>query len=740
MNSELRQNETLDSRIDFSRWWIVVLVGVVIYGFATLITVTYKAIDEKPPIPEIVTDESGEVLFTGDDIRNGQELFLQRGLMDNGSIWGHGAYLGPDFSALTLHDIAVKYAAKYPDYDRRINVARKNRYDEQGRRLTLTDVEAECLKAAPAKWREYFRDPAKNGGLKANLISEPEELRLLSAYFAWTAWATMATRPGTDCSYTNNFPGEPLIGNSPTTGTTIWSVASLLFLLFGIGGCLFFIGRHPQDSWNPSANPSDEYMTDGQTPGSIRSLLKFCLVVGILFLAQTLVGGAVAHYRADPNSFYGWDMSILWPSSLMRTWHLQLAIFWIATGFVTGGLIISRILGGREWDGIKTLTNLLFFAFVIVILGALLCCWGGFAGLWDKLTFWLGPQGWEYIELGRAWQLALIAGLLLWAAILMRSVIPALRRISTRPLAIVFMIAAVAIPLFYLPAVFFDGSTNFTVVDTWRFWVIHLWVEGFFELFATVMVALVFVEMGIVSRSLGLRIIFLDFILTLMGGVIGTGHHWYFEGQTEFNMAVSSCFSALEVVPLVLLTVEASGFLRTAHRGGLPGVASAHRWTFNYFMAVGFWNFVGAGVFGFLINTPLVSYYETGTMLTPNHGHTAMFGVFGFLALGLCVYTMRKNLTDAQWRPVQRWLRAAFWGLNIGLGLMVALSMLPGGLIQLGDSFQNGYWHARSIEFTNSPLMSHLGWLRIIGDMVFIIFGAIPFFWATVKAWLAASK
>ncbi|MCM1111419.1 MAG: cbb3-type cytochrome c oxidase subunit I [Clostridium sp.] len=740
MNSEIRNNETIASRIVFSRWWVVVLVGVVIYGFATLITVTYKAYADKPPIPERVTDHNGRVLFTGDDIRAGQELFLSRGLMDNGSIWGHGAYLGPDFSALTLHRLALNYAEDYHDEARRISVARQNRYNAANGDLVFTPTETRTFNEAPAYWLEYFSDPAKNGGLKAGLISDKKELRQLSAYFAWAAWATVATRPGTDASYTNNFPAEPLVGNAPTGSTAVWSIASLLFLLFGIGGCLYFIGRHPQDSWNPMALPSHEYISDGQTPPSIRALLKFCLAVGVLFLGQTLVGGALAHYRADPSSFYGWDMSSLWPSSLMRTWHLQMAIFWIATGFVTGGLVISRILGGREWDGIKVLTNILFFAFVAVILGALLCCWGGAAGLWDKWTFWLGSQGWEYIELGRAWQYALIVGLCVWVVILAKNLIPAFRRISTRPLAVIFMIAAVAIPVFYLPAVFFDGSTNFTVVDTWRFWVIHLWVEGFFELFATVMVALIFIEMGLINSSLGMRIIFLEFILTLMGGVIGTGHHWYFEGQTEFNMAVSSCFSALEVVPLVLLCVEASGFMRAARHGGLPGVAYNHRWTLNYFMAVGFWNFVGAGVFGFLINTPLVSYYEIGTMLTPNHGHTAMFGVFGFLALGLCVFVMRKNLDDEHWKPVMRWVRVAFWGLNIGLALMVVLSMLPGGFVQLFDSFQNGYWHARSIEFTNSPLMARLGWLRIIGDLVFILFGAFPFAWAALKAWLAASK
>lgn len=728
------------TRIVFSRWWVIVLTCVLIYGFATLITVTCKAYRDKPPVPERVVDDSGAVIFTGSDINAGQELFLRYGLMDNGSIWGHGAYLGPDFSALYLHDLALNYADSIADPAARSAVAKANRYDEATKTLTFNSIEVKTFAAAPEWWRAYFADPSTSGGLKKNLISNPDELRKLSAYIAWTAWACAANRPGEDYSYTNNFPAEALIGNSPSTTTSVWSAASLLFLLFGIGGCLFFLGRHKEDDWSPAPDPQSPYLTDGKTPGSIRAILKFCAVVGLLFLGQTLIGGAVAHYHADPSSFYGWDMSNLWPSSLMRSWHLQLAIFWIATGFVVGGLTISRILGGREWNGLKTLTNLLFCAFAIVIFGSLLSEWAGTAGWWDDLTFWLGPQGWEYIELGRAWQYALIAGFLLWAYMILRNTIPAIKRLSTKPLGIVFLIAAFAIPVFYLPAIFFGPETNFTIVDTWRFWVIHLWVEGFFEVFATVMVALVFIELGLVSRNLGMRLIFLDFILTLMGGIIGTGHHWYFEGQNEFNMAVSSCFSALEVVPLVLLTVEAAGFMRTSRTGGLPEVARRHRWTLNFFMAVGVWNFVGAGVFGFLINTPIVSYYEIGTMLTPNHGHTAMFGVFGFLALGLSVFCMRKNLTDAQMERLVPWLKCSFWGLNIGLALMVVLSMLPGGFVQIFDSIKNGYWHARSGEFTHNETMTVLGWLRMIGDMIFIVFGSLPFFVAAVRGWLMGRK
>lgn len=722
-----------------SRWWILVLCFVFIYGFAVLLTVTHKAYSDKPPIPEVVKDMKGNVLFTGDDIRHGQAVFLRYGLHDNGTVWGHGAYLGPDFSADYLHQVALETRRlnPYMQMDEINRLAKTNRYDEVTGVLVMDDAQTAVFAEAPGYWKTYFSKPENNGGLRHDLISDETELHQLSAFFAWSAWACSANRPGEDYSYTNNFPYEPVIDQGPSDALTVWSVASLLFLLMGIGACLFFVGRDKEADWKAAVPPFPMMTADGNQPASIRGLLKFVVVVGLLLLTQTLVGGAVAHYRSDPGSFYGLDLSAIFPSQLVRTWHIQLAILWIATGFVLGGLIISRIFGGKGWKGLVKLTYFLFGAFGLVIFGSLLAEWVGLVGWWGNGdgSFWLGSQGWEYVEMGRGFQLLMIAGFLVWAYVIIRNTLPALKVPGKRFLGWLFLVFAICVPVFYIPAIFFDNMTNYTVVDTWRFWMIHLWVEGFFEAFATTMVAMVFVELGIVSRERGIKIIILEAILTFMGGIIGTGHHWYFEGQTTFNVAVSSCFSALEVVPLVLLCMEGWRFYSISRKGGAENAGLRHKWVFNYFMAVGFWNFIGAGVFGFLINMPIVSYFEIGTYLTPNHGHAALFGVFGFMSLGLCVYAIRKNMTDAQWSQVKPWLKCSFWGFNIGLAMMIVFSLLPAGFIQLWDVVHNGYWHARSIDYVTNHTMSLIGWLRMPGDVVFILFGAVPFFIGACKAW-----
>ena len=747
------QNRT-DQPTPLNRWWIILFCTALIIGFATLITITCRGYTDKPPIPDEVCDIRGNVLFSGKDIREGQIVFLNNGLMSNGSVWGHGSYLGPDFPALTLHRMAKQaqdafaeenYGKSYGqlsvdqkgDVDSQVERAiKENRFDTASGQLTLLPFQVKAYQDEPELWREYFNNPAKNGGLKKATITDPQELKQLSAYFTWMAWASSAKRPGETYSYTNNFPYDPLVGNRPTAVALVYSAASILFLLGAIGLTLYFIGSHPEWDWHSPSSALTPMTPTSMTSPSQKALVKFVVFVAFILLMQTLVGGGVAHLRADPTNFYGINLSEYFPSSLLRTFHLQAMIFWLATGFVTGGLFLSRVLGGKEQKYEPQLINILFAAFAVVVFGSILCEWGGLSGLWDGLNFWLGSQGWEYLEIGRLWQWLLIIGLLFWFFLVWRNTRPALAVPSKKKLAIMFLVAAFSIPFFYLPAVFFNDMTHYTVVDTWRFWIIHLWVEGFFELFATTMVALTFIELGLVSKQMGLRLIFLDGILIFMGGIIGTGHHWYFSGMSSTNMMLSSCFSAMEVVPLVILCGEAWSFKKTALLGPNEAVIHKFYWPLMFMFGVGFWNFVGAGVLGFLINMPIVSYFEVGTYLTPNHGHASMFGVFGMLSLALCLLVLRQSCNDEVWAKNEKWIKCSFWGFNIGLFLMLVCSLMPGGFLQLWDVVTNGYWHARSSEFTNSGIMSFLGYFRMPGDLVFIFLGAIPFFIASVRIWL----
>ncbi|MGZ5000467.1 MAG: cbb3-type cytochrome c oxidase subunit I, partial [Methylomonas sp.] len=244
-----------------------------------------------------------------------------------------------------------------------------------------------------------------------------------------------------------------------------------------------------------------------------------------------------------------------------------------------------------------------------------------------------------------------------------------------------------------------------------------------------VMVATLFFKLGMVTRQTAARIIYLDALLFLGSGMIGTGHHWYFTGQSMVSMALSAVFSAMEVVPLVLLTLDATHFVQLTREDCEvcgKSMTLPHKWTFYFLIAVGVWNFVGAGIFGFLINLPVVSYYEAGTTLTANHGHAALMGVFGMLGLALLVFTLREVSSEAHWKKMQGYLRISFWGLNVGLAGMVVLNLFPSGVLQLLDVTRNGYWHARSDEFSSRSLMVALEWLRMPADLIFIFLGVVP--------------
>jgi nitric oxide reductase subunit B len=739
--------QVIPSQDRLSPWWRRSVVAVMIVGFSVLIFLTIKVHHEAPPIPDEIVDARGTLLFGQKDIQAGQQVFLKYGLMDNGSIWGHGGYLGPDFSAQYLHNLASDVAETLAKqrFDRslselaeeeRVTVEalvraelKQNRFNPETGTLAFTAGEVHSYQRQIDWWAAYFSKPIGNGGLPSQFLTQGKELKHLVAFLAWTAWASVANRPGESQSYTNNFPYDPLAGNLPTGSALLWSAISLIALLVGTALVLLAFGKFDYLGWKSSSVPVTARLLPGNPTPSQRAVMKFFVVVALLFLAQTLVGGATAHYRAEPESFYGFDLSSFLPSNILRAWHLQLAIFWIATAYVAGALLLAADLGGREPKYQATFINILFIGLVTVAVGSLLGEWAGTFQWLPEIWFWFGQQGWEYLELGRAWQIGLAVALLFWFFLLVRSVTPALKNPELREITGFFLVSALAIPVFYLPAMFFDGTTHFSIVDTWRFWIIHLWVEGFFEFFVTVLVAVILSGLGVVSRITATRVIYLDAILYFGGGLIGTGHHWYFNGHTELNMALSAIFSALEVVPLTLLTLDAWDFVKvTRTQRDLSGepIAVPHKWTFYFLMAVGFWNFVGAGVFGFLINLPIVSYFEVGTILTPNHGHAAMMGVFGMLAIALLVFTVRHVSAEPQWNRLQPYFKVSFWGLNIGLFMMIVFSLFPGGVLQLVDVLENGYWHARSLPYTGQPTARLIEWLRTPGDLVFIFVGVVP--------------
>ncbi|OMC39466.1 nitric oxide reductase [Mycobacterium sp. GA-1841] len=720
--------------------WVQGVALVMIFGFFVMGLLAYRTYTASMPMPAKVVTESGRVLFTGDEITRGQELYQARGLHEYGSVVGHGAYLGPDYTADYLRratdDVAaqLKAGGMGDTHDAVVTEFRTNRFNPDTRTLVFTDRQAVAFDRITQHYADFFGENSTKYGLLPRLITDPAEIHDLTAFFAWTAWASAAERPGHNYSYTNNWPSEPRVDNGPTAQLIVWSTLSLIMLLGGTGIMFAVYGRWSQKiGWHSAEAPTLSFRQPGEvslTPAQ-RSTIWFFAIVSVLFLAQALLGGAVQHYRADLSNFFGLDLAAILPYNLARTWHLQLALFWTAAAFLAGGIFLTPFISRREPRRQHWLSYGLLGAVVVVVVGSLISEALSIYGIIPSGT--LLSQQWEYLDLPRLWQILLIVGMFVWIAIIWRGMRARLKDESKLNMPWVFFFSGLAIPMFYAVGLLAGSDTHLTVADFWRFWVVHLWVEDFLELFTTVMVAYIFVMLGVVSQRIALGVIFLDVILYSAGGVIGTMHHLYFSGTPVEHMALGAFFSAAEVIPLTFLTVEAWAFLQLGSRQTTgDSKPFPHRWAVMFLVAVGFWNFVGAGIFGFLINLPIVSYYQIGTALTANHGHAAMMGVYGMLAVGLAMFAFRYVIPADKWP--EKWARVSFWGLNIGLAWMVFASLLPLGVLQLYHSVNEGYFEARSLGYIAQPGNSVLEWLRFPGDVIFIVGGVVPFVWIALQA------
>lgn len=719
-------------------WLTLVLVlGV---GFTLLGFFGREVYRQAPPIPERVVTEDGRELMTGEEILDGQQVWQGIGGQQIGSIWGHGAYQAPDWSADWLHresDALLEVWARaehgraYAALDGETRDAlesrlrrelRANRYDAGSGELVVSEARAEAMDATAAHYHRLFGgDPSLDGlredyALHDDAVTDPVKLERLGDFFFWTAWACITERPGESFTYTNNWPHDPRLGNTPTAANVLWSVLSVLLLLAAVGGLVWYRAARRGEEPLPRAPEHDPLSKITLTP-SMRAVAKYAAVVVILFVVQVILGAVTAHYTVEGDGFFGFPLADYLPYAVTRTWHIQTAVFWIATAFLATGLFLAPVIAGREPRYQRLGVNLLFGALLVVVAGSLAGEWLSIQGAFSAdAGFWFGHQGYEYLDLGRFWQLALFAGLGLWLFLMLRGLVPALRRGgSQRSLLGLFTGSVVAIGLFYGAGFFYGARSHLAVAEYWRWWVVHLWVEGFFEVFATGTLAFLFCRLGLVRVQSATRAFLASTALFLLGGIPGTFHHLYFSGTPISVTAIGATFSALEVVPLLLIGHEA---LETLRMQGRASWMERYRWPLRFFVGVAFWNLVGAGLFGFLINPPVALYFMQGLNTTPVHAHTALFGVYGLLSLGLVLLILRRLSPERPWR--EGLLGYSFWAMNGGLALMVVLSLLPIGLAQTWASVDQGLWYARSAEFLQSPPLERLRWLRIVGDSVFL--------------------
>jgi nitric oxide reductase subunit B len=736
------------------------LAALLLVSFSVLLWVGSEIHRVMPPMPEQVVTTSGQVVFTREDMETGRTVWQSIGGHQLGSIWGHGSYVAPDWTADWLHREAIEILDRWARADHGVpnhaslgraeqaaqevrlqQMLRKNTFDEATLTITIDDDRLAAITNVSAHYQSLFsNDPATKSlreayAMKDDTIPDAEHRRQMTAFYWWTSWTAVTQRPGKDISYTNNWPHDPTVGNVPPSNLFMWTVFSVLFLLAGVAllGWHYAVNHSRDDA--PQLPLTDPLAKVVVTP-SMRATAKYFWLVMALFLAQILLGAMTAHYQVEGQDFYGFALSEILPYSLTRTWHTQLAILWIATAWLGMGLYIGPAISGHEPKYQALGVNVLWVCLIIIVVGS-------FAGQWfavmQKLglqhNFWFGHQGWEYVDLGRFWQWFLFLGLGIWLTLVGRCLIPAIRQGGeSRSITTLLFLSTVAIGLFYGAGLLWNEHTHLSMVEYWRWWVVHLWVEGFFEVFATAVIAFLFTKLGLIKVGTATMAVLFATIVFMAGGVLGTLHHLYFTGTPTAVIAIGASFSALEVVPLAYIGFEAYHTFKLGH--ATPWM-QRYKWPILFFVAVSFWNLVGAGLFGFLINPPLPLYYMQGLNLTPLHGHTALFGVYGMLGIGLMLFCLRGIKPNAIWPEAP--LRTAFWSLNIGLSGMALFTLLPIGILQVIAAIEHGYWYSRSAEFMQQPIIDVLVWMRVPGDILFSV-GALALAWFMLRLWIAPKK
>lgn len=722
------------------RYWQLLAV-VFVLSFATLGWTGREIYLSAPPIPARVIDAEDNTLFTGADIRRGQGVWLASGGQQLGSVWGHGGYVAPDWSADWLHREALAlreglaerlFSAPYAQLgleqqaglDARLREEmRQNGYDTATDTLQVSVDRAAAIKAVAAHYEGLFgAAPAldtlrEQYAMSTDTLPAAADRAALTAFFFWSSWAATTDRPGeAGLSYTSNWPHEPLVDNRLTAGSAIWSIVSIVLLIAGIAGMLWY--HSTQHETKLPTPPASDPLLGMQPTASMLATRKYFFAVAGLLLLQVAMGVITAHYAVEGQSFFGLPLGEVLPYVVSRTVHTQTGIFWIATAWLATGLYIAPLLSGREPAGQKLGVDVLFWALIVIVVGSTLTGWlGTLQARGIDYAFWIGNQGLEFTSMGRIWQILLFIGLLFWLFLLGRALWPALRRPGeTRGLITIVFLSATCIGGFYATSLVWGTETHYSMIEYWRWWLVHLWVEGFFEVFATAVVALIFTRLGLIHAHTANTAIVMETTVFLFGGILGTLHHLYFTGTPTAVIALGAVFSALEVVPLALVGIE--GYRTWRHSQAAPWVAT-YRWPILCFTAVAFWNVVGAGLLGFTVNPPASLYFVQGLNLTPAHGHAALFGVYGMLGIGLMLFCLRGLYAPG--RHAEALFAKAYWGLNAGLAMMVFMSLLPAGIYQAAASITHGLWYARSPEIVHSRLMELLVWMRVPGDIVFAL-------------------
>lgn len=721
-----------------SFWFIaIIMVTALIYYTANL----HK---EVPPIPQKVVSETGEVLYTYDDVIAGKGYFQEFDLMDWGTLLGMGAYMGPDFSTDLLHN-RVEYLYNFyakqlynkPQNElskielgavkERVKQDIKQQTHLTDNTVTYTAPSAEAYKNNVKYIVKMLVEGDKQRAYPGGFI-KPEEAVKIAAFFDWSQLVASSLRPGTDRTWSNNFPHEPLIDQN-----TGWNSHNVSLWEFLVLWTLTILVIYLSYEYLFKKDPKEELQEPLKITSLFKSqkkLLKYIPIVAAFIVVQLIIGGYIAHLYTEPAGNFIFSQKVL-PFNVIRSLHTQIAILWVAIGWLVGGLLIAPWIANKDHK-YPWLVDVLWLALVVVGVGSIIGLYMGATGQMRDVWFWFGNEGRELLNLGRFWDIGLVVGLVFWFLL----IISLIKKSATNnPLVGTIIWAAFAIATLYIAGMMpiHKIMPNYTVDDYYRWWVIHLWVELTFELFAAGVIAFFTVTIGLISHKTAVRVMFFEIFLIMLSGTLGVGHHYWWQGLDEYWIAIGGIFSSLEPLPLALMIVEAMKNLREK---SYTGEDFAYRTPFMWIAGSAILNWIGAGFFGMVINTPTIDYYAHGTYLIMPHGHVALLGAFGYISIAFIYLTSRANALANNLVWDEKLSKVGFWLLTIGV-LIFAIPVLIIGLHQAAVSSNVGYYTARLRETVD--VMKGWMWFRLLPDGLMIL-GGIVILWDLLQKTYFAKK
>ncbi len=711
----------------YASFWVSALIMVSI-----LIFFTANLQKEVPPIAEKVVSESGETLYTYDDVVNGKGMFQQFDLMDYGTLLGMGAYLGPDFTTEFFHRRAEFLYDHYGQTEfgkdhAQLSAEQEGWIKERVKAdfyggtglvagtVIYTDASAAAYKANKAYLVDFLVNGNKEQAWVGGVI-RIEEAQLIAAFIDWSQMVAGTKRTGTDRTWSNDWPPEPLVDQDVSWTSHISTLWELLFLW--IGTIFVLVIAYEKLLKRDENEILEEPLVITKLFPSQEKLIKYVPIVGLFFLLQMIIGGYLAHIYTDPVNNFIVDQSIM-PFNVMRALHVNLAILWVAIGWLVGGMLIAPLVANEDLK-FPWLVDVLWGALLVVGGGGLVGIYMGATGQMRDVWFWFGNEGRELLNLARVWDIGLVVGLVMWF-LMVYSVI---RKAKTNNVLVGTIIwSAFGIATLYIAGMMPLNkiAPNFTVDDYYRWWVVHLWVELTFELFAAGVLAFLTVALGLVSRKSAERVMLFELGLIIFSGTLGVGHHYWWQGLDEYWIAIGGIFSAMEPLPLVLLMIEAFKEQRHIKEEGRNFPFAV---PFLFLAGSAFLNWFGAGILGMVINTPTINYYSHGTYLIMPHGHAALLGAFGYISLAFMYLVVRSNAMAKGLEWDEKLSRIGFWLVTIGV-VLYAVPTLIIGFKQAQIAHDFGYWATRQRDILEplKPVM----WSRLLPDGMMILGATVIF-------------